>query len=1065
MREEGKIRSVFLRYWPTLLAAIMILGLAVMVDASSRWAQFQRERDRVAFELGTIRSNLGRIMIGTYSSAWRMATRLERLDEVTVPRFQDLAEQGFPDRRLLSCLSWSEGYQVVFVHVDDGCLAPPGADLRDQSLFGEHLENMLGLSALVAEGPLRIDLDKAIHVMRFAVEEGAAPVSQGVRGVLSVGISLKAALAAAGADGANTQIMLAVTTEGSSGGLENVVLGPREVLAAGSISEQVVLPGGSFTLHAVPREGWLAGRDRITGERMALALIALAMVGMAFLANSASLKRQQAASEREIARDQLWGILKNMPGAAYTFTAMPGTDPASHDGRLTFFNRGACYRIWGVPATVVEAEPGKLWELIDDPELREELHRKALESERRMAAWQHVWPILTPSGHRKWLDGRGHPVRLEDGAIRWYSLVVDATDRVAAAHELQLQRDLAHKAQKTESIGQLTGGVAHDFNNLLAVIMGNLELLRDDHEDPSQIALIDSGIAAAHRGADLTRSMLAFARKARLEPRQVDLNALVTETRNWAGRTLPANIEIQVSLAEGLWPIVADPASTESALLNLIVNARDAMPDGGRLSISTANLVIAEDASPAELIPEEDAAEGGLAPGRYVALSVADTGEGISPELFARIFEPFYSTKGPGAGTGLGLSMVQGFMKQSGGSVEVISAPGQGARFLLYFRALEQPGEDRPVRGNQGRGPGLPGRRILVAEDEPDLRAMLEQILSKAGYDVTSAPSGDAALCALPGGSGLRSAAERYRHARSHPGARSLPQAAQGTAGPAGGLPVGLFEGIQRDREGPLRRHPAPDETGRPRNPAGRSCKCAWRRRRAAAGAGEGRARGRGRLARPSARGSPRISCSRQARAQAFRFPPPLRRFLARPRRGDPGAGPGRGQCQPGRTRARDRPGDALPPHETSRYRSKLSAPVSALRQVQLQHRPPRADRGGCDRAGLLQPGSRNPGFPWRTPDERDEPAEGDQAGRSAADGDHDRRPGEPGAAGQDHVLFHHRPRRRGRGAGGRRCRASGRRTGEGVLYPADDPAWQQFHARLPGGDLRPCGLGHHVQR
>ena len=313
--------------------------------------------------------------------------------------------------------------------------------------------------------------------------------------------------------------------------------------------------------------------------------------------------------------------------------------------------------------------------------------------------------------------------------------IVDISKRRAEAQErenLLLQLAASHKL---ESVGQLTGGIAHDFNNLLAAIVGNLELLRENITEVDQISLIDAGIDAALHGADLTKNMLAFARKSPLAPAELDLNKIIRSTKNWAGRTLPASVAMETSLLAGLWQVKADPSSTESALLNLLLNAHDAMPDGGRVTIETANVRIDEDYISSR---QED-----LSPGRYVMLAVSDTGTGIPQELLDTVFDPFFTTKSPGKGTGLGLSMVMGFMHQSGGTVRVYSEPGVGTTFKLYFKAL---GSD-----NEGSQETMPHTapiptgetRVLVAEDQEQVLDIIVATLTKAGYDVIAAKSGD----------------------------------------------------------------------------------------------------------------------------------------------------------------------------------------------------------------------------------------------------------------------------------------------------------------------------------
>lgn len=317
-----------------------------------------------------------------------------------------------------------------------------------------------------------------------------------------------------------------------------------------------------------------------------------------------------------------------------------------------------------------------------------------------------------------------------DGEVATITSFRDITQQKQAEQRL-------HQAQRTEAIGQMTGGVAHDFNNLLAVILGNLELLRDEMSDEMHLKLVTNCMDATIRGAELTRNMLAFAKQAPLVPQILDLNSVVDEVRNWSVRTLPASIELDVSLAEGLWQAEVDKASLESALLNLILNAKDALPDCGRISIQTANICVKEDGGKAQ--------HGELSSGQYVMLAVSDTGIGIPKEKLETIFEPFFTTKPVGAGSGLGLSMVQGFIEQSGGSIQVFSEPDVGTTFTLYFKATasSQSGQSEKIGAEGTKSPNKGA--ILVVEDQEDVLVVLVKILEKAGYSVTSAASGDIA--------------------------------------------------------------------------------------------------------------------------------------------------------------------------------------------------------------------------------------------------------------------------------------------------------------------------------
>ena len=295
------------------------------------------------------------------------------------------------------------------------------------------------------------------------------------------------------------------------------------------------------------------------------------------------------------------------------------------------------------------------------------------------------------------------------------------------------------QSQKMEAVGQMTGGVAHDFNNLLAVILGNLELLRETKQERKDLEHVVAAIEATQRGAELTRNMLSFARKAPLEPQTIDLTQIVAKTKNWIERTIPANIDVETSLMAGLWEVDADPASAKIAILNLILNARDAMPNGGKLTIETANVRIDED-----YVADRDE---DVIPGRYVMLAISDTGVGIPESNLGSIFEPFFTTKGVGAGTGLGLSMIEGFMKQSGGTVHVYSEEGEGTTFKLYFQAnaARTKRQREKIKPEKAEIDG-DGIRVLVAEDEPSLMNVICKVLDNGGYTVIKAYSGDEAL-------------------------------------------------------------------------------------------------------------------------------------------------------------------------------------------------------------------------------------------------------------------------------------------------------------------------------
>jgi CheY-like chemotaxis protein len=295
-------------------------------------------------------------------------------------------------------------------------------------------------------------------------------------------------------------------------------------------------------------------------------------------------------------------------------------------------------------------------------------------------------------------------------------------------------------------VGQLTGGVAHDFNNLLTVILGNAELLHEQLLDNPRLApLAGMVVSAGERGAQLTQRLLAFARRQTLDPKAVDINQLVAEMDPLLRRSLGGHIEIEFIRGAGLWPALVDPAQLDNALLNLCLNARDAMPDGGRLTIETGDAHLSEDYA---------AHNADVRPGQYVMLAVSDTGTGIDPAHVRRVFEPFFTTKAAGKGTGLGLAMIYGFVKQSGGHVSVYSEPGAGTTFRLYLpRAFESATVSRrdvetlPVAGGH--------ETVLLVEDDPMVRRYACDQLVALGYHVIEALSGLQALTILREGQGV----------------------------------------------------------------------------------------------------------------------------------------------------------------------------------------------------------------------------------------------------------------------------------------------------------------------
>jgi len=284
-------------------------------------------------------------------------------------------------------------------------------------------------------------------------------------------------------------------------------------------------------------------------------------------------------------------------------------------------------------------------------------------------------PVVAADGRELWL-GQNAWLTFEDGRYRGFQAVArDITDRMRLEEQLL-------QAQKMEAVGRLAGGIAHDFNNLLAAIRGNAELLLHlTSRDPAVVAELEEIVRSADRAASLTRQLLAFSRKQVVEPAAIDLNGVVAGAEPMMRRLAGANVDLVLALAPSLPQVMADRSQVEQVLLNLVSNARDAVPGGGRISLSTVNVVL--------VAGRAETSRTGLPPGSYLCLDVADTGDGMDAATQARIFEPFFTTKEPGRGTGLGLATVYGLVRQMGGAITVSSRPGRGTTFKLYLPAVD----------------------------------------------------------------------------------------------------------------------------------------------------------------------------------------------------------------------------------------------------------------------------------------------------------------------------------------------------------------------------------------
>ncbi len=449
-------------------------------------------------------------------------------------------------------------------------------------------------------------------------------------------------------------------------------------------------------------------------------------------AREASLRELNADLERQViertqARGRVWQVTPDLMGALNAEGYMETSNPA-----------------WRTVLGWSEAEVARMsiFEMMH-PDDVERTRAAVKETLKGQPAIRFPNRYRCKDGSYRWISWIGVP---EDGMV--YCIGRDITEEKAAEAELAQAQEALRQAQKMEAVGQLTGGLAHDFNNLLAGIVGSLDLLQrqfaEGRYDGAE-RYVGMAQASAKRAASLTQRLLAFSRRQTLDPRPTDTNRLVVGMEELLRRTVGPGIEVHVDGAPDLWLTRVDAAQLESSLLNLVINARDAMPDGGRILIETANATLDPRAAKTLELP----------PGEYVRLRVTDTGSGMTPEVAERAFDPFFTTKPLGQGTGLGLSMIHGFVRQSEGAVRIHSQPGMGCTVTIHLPRfageLDAPEAVEP----QAETAGGAGETVLVIDDEETIRMLVVEVLEEAGYRVLEAGDGPSGLDILRANAGI----------------------------------------------------------------------------------------------------------------------------------------------------------------------------------------------------------------------------------------------------------------------------------------------------------------------
>ena len=428
--------------------------------------------------------------------------------------------------------------------------------------------------------------------------------------------------------------------------------------------------------------------------------------------------------------DLLSNLARLVPGVIYQYRLWP-------DGRSAFpYSSPGMYEIYGVTPEEVREDATPVFGRLH-PEDVARVSEAILESARTLNTFYSEFRVVLPEQGLRWRWSQAVPERMADGGTLWHGIILDVTERHKAEDEKARLTSQLIQAQKMESVGRLAGGVAHDFNNLLTVILGYSGFLmaKLKPNDPLHLYAREIG-QAGNRAAGLTKQLLAFSRKQVIEPKLLNLNATIRESVPMLERLIGEDIEFRMHLKADLGFTIADPDQIYQVIMNLAVNARDAMPNGGTLDISTANVELSQEE--AHALDQEAMA------GSYLAIAVADTGTGMDEETLRHIFEPFFTTKEEGKGTGLGLATVFGIVRQSNGWIEVRSTPEAGTRFRIFLPRIDGGPPEEPKTADEV--PKTGHETILIVEDQEGVRAFTKAVLLRQGYEVLEAAGGEEAL-------------------------------------------------------------------------------------------------------------------------------------------------------------------------------------------------------------------------------------------------------------------------------------------------------------------------------
>ena len=703
-----------LTYLPVSIVAICLLSVGIYADYLNIRSEKQELKQTLLNQVGAVRARLEGNINNNILLVKGLVVAISIEPDISKQRFEALTSPLLSGHSQIRNIAAAPNLIIDYMNPVAGNEAAIGLDYRTIPDQFDAIKRVLETGEMIMAGPVDLVQGGQGFIARIPVFiNSEAENEQKFWGIVSSVIDVKKFFTESGLYNSSLDFEIAIRGKDALGDQGAIIFGDSKVFELDPVLSDITLPSGTWRLAAIPKGGWLHKLEKINSFR-----IELIILGFVILMPLIVLSRFMAKTRESEARLRL--LFKESPVGIALNDYETGMFIEANDALLE-------------PTGYTSSELSRLsyWDITPSKYNHEEaLQLNKLEKTGQYGPYEKEFI-------RK--DGSCFPVLLNGMVINdiskkrmIWSFVEDISKRRQAEKSLQ-------RSQKMDAIGQLTGGIAHDFNNILGIILGNLELLKYDLINKSDNALnrIENIYNAGQRAADLTKQLLSVSRNKSSKKEPVNINRLVENMDNLICRSVTPEIEISHKLDSDLWLIKTDSGEFEDALLNLILNARDAMSTNGRIIIETRNLVI--DDAFCEIISN-------ATPGEYVELSVTDNGKGISAEHHEHIFEPFYTTKEEGKGTGLGLSMVYGFVERSGGFIDINSKLGEGTTISCYLPRYE--GATKQRTDNVKTDSILPGgtETVLVVDDESALLGLASERLEGLGYRVLSAGNGTQAL-------------------------------------------------------------------------------------------------------------------------------------------------------------------------------------------------------------------------------------------------------------------------------------------------------------------------------